>query len=94
MGNVVHFMSRNDIQARPLQVVLDHGARGRGRFDGMMNVSSTISRSYRAGGRLPICSRATRRGGSPLTSSSCRTFAQAIDRLGFRCRRRYVGRMR
>ena len=32
MGNVVHFMSRNDIQARPLQVVLDHGARGRGRL--------------------------------------------------------------
>ena len=32
MGNVVHFMIRNDIQAGPLQVILDHNARGRGRL--------------------------------------------------------------
>ena len=32
MGNVVDFMSRNDTQAGPLQVVLDHKARSRGRL--------------------------------------------------------------
>jgi len=32
MGNVVHFVSRNDGQFGPLQVVLDHSARGRGRL--------------------------------------------------------------
>ena len=32
MGNIVHFVSRNDTQAGPLQVVLDHSARGRGRL--------------------------------------------------------------
>ncbi len=30
MGNVVHFVIWNDIQAGPLQVVLDHKARSRG----------------------------------------------------------------
>src|SRR5947209_4676687 len=32
MGNVVHFVIRNDIQAGPLQVVLDDNPRGRGRL--------------------------------------------------------------
>jgi hypothetical protein len=32
MSNVVHFVIRNDVQAGPLQVVLDYSARGRGRL--------------------------------------------------------------
>ena len=48
MGNVVHFMSRSDIQAGPLQVVSITAREVGAVFDGMMNVSPTISCSSTA----------------------------------------------
>ena len=69
MGNVVHFMSRNDIQAGPLQVVLDHGARGRGRLrrydecfahdlsqlDGVMRGKAMVAGDDDDEGLVPTC---------------------------------------
>jgi hypothetical protein len=65
MGNVVHFVIRNDIQAGPLQVVLDHNARSRGRLrwydecfahdlsqlDGIMRGKAVVARQLRSCGR-------------------------------------------
>src|ERR1700675_3953434 len=48
MGNVVHLVIRSDIQAGPLQVVLDHNARGRGRLRWYDECFATISRSSTA----------------------------------------------
>src|SRR6202035_3442269 len=60
MGNVVHLVIRSDIQAGPLQVVLDHNARGRGRlrwydecfahdlsqFDGIAHGKAVVAGEY------------------------------------------------